>query len=149
MKSILNKILIIFLILTSFSFIGSQLNMKKNESQNIIKFKLYTDTLVSGNSVDEIVAIGNGFKKLLEIDPINKRLELRNYTCGFELDKNPMIGFQRAKVIYDILEKKCKVPRKKIHYIDIESRDLVMLASKTICESMYKIKSVGIIIEIH
>ena len=134
------------IILASLLFIN--FNIKKTELKNIIVFKMHSDSIKSKDYIKEVISFGNEFKTLFK-DDNSKYIELRNYTCKFELDKNALIGFQRAKKICDILEKECLIPRTKVHYIDVASRDLAEVMGKETCESMFKTKRVGIKLEVH
>lgn len=132
---------VIIMFLQAFSFL-------KTEPQSIIKFKIYTDTICSKTDYERVVLFGKNFIKNDSIIK-NSYIEIRNYTCDFELKNNPLIGFKRAKKIYDILEKESNVPRAKIHYIDLPSREGLQINGKIDCENMLKSKSVGVKLEIH
>jgi hypothetical protein len=141
----LTKICNLKMILAALLFIN--FNIKKTEIQNLIVFKLHSDSITK-EANREIIAFGNEFKTIFKDDD-SKYIELRNYTCNFELNKNALIGFKRAKKIYDILENECLIPRSKVHYIDISNRDLLGVMGKEQCESMMKTKRVGIKLEVH
>lgn len=138
-----NSIKLILISVMFFSF-----NIKKTEIYSLIVFEVNTDSIKSKAEINELLEFGNGFKSLTKEDN-TKYIELRNYTCNFELEKNPLIGFQRAKRIYDILEKECQISRTKIHYIDITNRELIQAMGNKTCDNMSKTKNVGIKLEIH
>jgi hypothetical protein len=137
------KLLIIF----SGILVFSNFNRSKDEIQYFIKFKTYSDSIKTKSDFDEVVLFGKKFKNI-SLEHSDSYIQIRNYTYSFELNENPLIGFQRSKKIYDILERECLIPRSKIHYLDLPARDLALNFVET-NDSLLKKRSVGIKLELH
>lgn len=112
----------------------------------------YTITFKKGSCVlndsikRQLVNFGNGI--FTEMQDNTERyiiIDLKNYTCSDELKKDSMIGFKRAKAIIDVLEKECKLDRKRIRYMDVLPLDKTGKVKKEDCGSLMR----GIRVEIN
>ncbi len=104
----------------------------------IITFKKGTD-IVDDSTKKKIIALGKSYNFFSNDSLSNDhyyQIDLWNFTCSDELDKDPMIGFKRAKKVIDILEKECGINRKNIRYIDEIARDKTRNAKFQHCEAM-------------
>jgi hypothetical protein len=121
----------------------------KNEQVSFVKFKINSDSISSKKDSLVVIDFGEKFNNLDSLLKQKVFIVIRNYTCEFELESNAFIGFQRAKKIYDLLEKKCKIPRNKIHYVDLKGLEAIQIGGEKKCEHMKESKKVGVILEFH
>jgi hypothetical protein len=118
--------------------------VKSEEPVYIVSFKKGSCKMEDSVKT-QLIKFGNAFLNLIKEDKDRYfTIDLKNYTCSDELNKNKMIGFKRAKLIIDILEKECKIDRKKVRYIDIKGLDEIGRLSKTNCNDIIR----GVKIEI-